>query len=271
MTVSSHTTGQLTPGGARTLGEAVALAGTGEGPKAIAAFVAEVVPNDVTAVFAWQAGSRPRHVFENYDAQRRKVATEVYMKGAYLLDPFYVASQDIVSDCVLRLRDVQTDNFRQSEYFRSYYVGTGLIDELSFYATKENRSFLAVSVGRYGGSPTFSLRDHKRACFLLPVIAALVRCQWLGEVVSEPEGEGGTVVGDARALSQVLAQPPFAALTARERDIVALLLRGHSSKSMAAAVAISVGTVKNHRKNIYRKLGVHSQSELFARFLGVIG
>ena len=271
MSDTSHTTRQLSSDGAAILGNAMSCAGTLEGPDAIAAFVGDVVPNNVTAVFAWQAGRRPRHMHENYDARRKQVANQIYMKGAYLLDPFFVASQDIGSDCVLRLRDVQTDKFRQSEYYRSYYVGTGLIDEISFYAKCENDAFLAVSIGRYRGAPKFSQRDYGRACFFLPVVAALVRRQWLGEVEGGPTGKHQTTNDAALPLPQFLELEPFAALTAREREIVALMLQGHSSRSIAEAVAISVGTVKNHRKNIYRKLAVHAQSELFARFLDVIG
>jgi DNA-binding CsgD family transcriptional regulator len=268
---TSHTTRQLSPDGTAILGKAISCAGTPEGPDAITAFVGEVVPNNVTAVFAWQAGRRPRHVHENYDARRKQVANQIYMKGAYLLDPFFVASQDIAADCVLRLRDVQADKFRQSEYYRSYYVSTGLIDEISFYAKCENDAFLAVSIGRYRGAPKFSQRDFGRACFFLPVVAALVRRQWLGEVEGDPAGRHQTTNDAVLPLPRLLEQQPFAVLTVREREIVALMLRGHSSKSIAGAVAISVGTVKNHRKNIYRKLAVHSQSELFARFLDVIG
>ena len=271
MSDTPHTTRQLSPDGAAILGHAMSCAGTPEGPDAIAAFVGNVVPNNVTAVFAWQAGRRPRHMHENYDARRKQVANQIYMKGAYLLDPFFVASQNIESDCVLRLRDVQTDKFRQSEYYRSYYVSTGLIDEIAFYAKCENDTFLAISIGRYRGAQKFSQRDYGRACFFLPVVAALVRRQWLDEVEGDSTGAHQTTHDAALPLPQLLEQEPFAVLTAREREIVALMLRGHSSKSIADAVAISVGTVKNHRKNIYRKLAVHSQSELFARFLDVIG
>jgi len=271
VTEPPHSAGPLGPDGMAALGEAILRAGTPDGSQAIAAFIGMAVPNDVTVVFAWQRGRRPRHVHENYDAPRKRQATEVYLKGAYLLDPFYVAGEALVSDCVLRLRDVQTDKFRQSEYYRSYYVGTGLIDEISFYAACPEGAVLAVSIGRYGGGSRFSRRDFGRARALLPVVAALIRRQWLGEVAHGAEGERTVAHEAVSPLLQLLAHPPFAVLTAREREIVALMLRGHSSKSMADAVAISVGTVKNHRKNIYRKLSVHSQSELFARFLDLIG
>ena len=72
-------------------------------------------------------------------------------------------------------------------------------------------------------------------------------------------------------LDDTLQQSGFAVLSAREREIVALILKGHSSKSIAWQLAIAVGTVKNHRKNIYRKLAITSQSALFARFLRGIG
>ncbi|MNI47737.1 Response regulator protein TodT [compost metagenome] len=56
-------------------------------------------------------------------------------------------------------------------------------------------------------------------------------------------------------------------LTGREQEIVQLLLRGHSSASVAEQLNISPGTVKIHRKNIYAKLGIGSQSELLGLFI----
>ena len=44
------------------------------------------------------------------------------------------------------------------------------------------------------------------------------------------------------------------------------MLSGFSSKSIAAKLDISVETVRAHRKHIYNKLNINSQSELFAIF-----
>ena len=57
------------------------------------------------------------------------------------------------------------------------------------------------------------------------------------------------------------------ALTDREREVVQLILRGHSSESIGFNLGISLGTVKTHRKNVYAKLAISSQSELLSRFL----
>lgn len=56
-------------------------------------------------------------------------------------------------------------------------------------------------------------------------------------------------------------------LTTREREITQLIVIGHSSKSISLNLDISVPTVKTHRRNIYRKLQISSQAELFSLFL----
>ena len=60
-------------------------------------------------------------------------------------------------------------------------------------------------------------------------------------------------------------------LTPREHEVAVHILKGHSSKSLAREINISPETVKIHRRNIYRKLEISSQSELFARFLNTLG
>lgn len=52
-------------------------------------------------------------------------------------------------------------------------------------------------------------------------------------------------------------------LTARERDLVAGLLKGQANKELAAAHGLSEQTVKNALSTVYAKLGVQSRTELF--------
>ncbi|WP_173154095.1 response regulator transcription factor [Phytohabitans suffuscus] len=46
-----------------------------------------------------------------------------------------------------------------------------------------------------------------------------------------------------------------AALTARQRDILLLLRSGHHAGEIASLLAISAGTVENHKRRVYAKLG----------------
>ncbi len=51
-------------------------------------------------------------------------------------------------------------------------------------------------------------------------------------------------------------------LTKRELEVVDLISAGYSNSDIAKALFISVYTVNDHTKNIYRKMGVHSRLEL---------
>ncbi len=55
-------------------------------------------------------------------------------------------------------------------------------------------------------------------------------------------------------------------LTSREKNILKLLVKGLSYKEIAGTSFISFETLNTHVKNIYRKLNVHSRSELAAKY-----
>jgi FixJ family two-component response regulator len=57
-------------------------------------------------------------------------------------------------------------------------------------------------------------------------------------------------------------------LTFREREVLDLALKGHSSKVIARELGISHRTVELHRSNLLEKLGVASITELLRRDLG---
>ena len=59
-------------------------------------------------------------------------------------------------------------------------------------------------------------------------------------------------------------------LTPREKEIVWLMLRGYPTSMIAKALAVSPGTVKNHRYRIYLKLDITTEREMFSLFLNDI-
>lgn len=56
----------------------------------------------------------------------------------------------------------------------------------------------------------------------------------------------------------------FAALTAREREILHLVRAGHTNARISAALGISENTVRNHIARLYEKLHVSNRSEAIA-------
>lgn len=51
-------------------------------------------------------------------------------------------------------------------------------------------------------------------------------------------------------------------LSNREIEIFNYLVKGNSIPEIAATLHISLFTVRDHRKNIYRKLNCHSEADL---------
>ena len=76
------------------------------------------------------------------------------------------------------------------------------------------------------------------------------------------------------AVPAAVEDPAFAALSAREREILALIAEGLGNAAIAERLSISDKTVRNHISNIFDKLGVwtRAQAIVFAhdhRFTGV--
>ncbi len=64
-----------------------------------------------------------------------------------------------------------------------------------------------------------------------------------------------------RGIAEPETPSPFMALTPRERDVLALLARGESNKRIAAALNLSIGTVKGYVSAIFEKLGVEDRTQ----------
>jgi DNA-binding NarL/FixJ family response regulator len=59
----------------------------------------------------------------------------------------------------------------------------------------------------------------------------------------------------------------FEPLTAREQEVLQLILTGKSNRSIADTLNISESTVKTHARNIFSKYNVSSRAELISLLL----
>ena len=83
--------------------------------------------------------------------------------------------------------------------------------------------------------------------------------------------EGGTVV-DPQVISQLLRRQrdPLSALTAREREVLALIAEGHSNTAIARRLVVSDAAVGKHVGNIFAKLRLPQTDDTNRRVLAVL-
>jgi DNA-binding NarL/FixJ family response regulator len=65
-----------------------------------------------------------------------------------------------------------------------------------------------------------------------------------------------------------ISTAPLELLTAREREIAALVARGERNKQIGLYLRISEATVKNHLANIFAKLGIQERTSLALWYVG---
>ena len=76
-------------------------------------------------------------------------------------------------------------------------------------------------------------------------------------------------VGDGAALRRGARNPLQDPLSGRELEVLNLLASGRTNSEVARDLFLSVGTVKSHTNNIYRKLGARNRAGALARARGL--
>jgi DNA-binding CsgD family transcriptional regulator len=237
--------------------------------------VSSLVSPDHIVVFAYRGKERPIDLYNTFDPDEHVVFVALYQAGPFLLDPFYhTARQRRLG--VYRMRELAPDRFFSSEYHRTYYVQTGLAEEVGFFIALDDDIAVVISLMRRKKTGAFSSQDFNLLKKLEPLIAGLVRHYWadLGQRFDKQ-----LLTQGKRRKRRGLVEPHPAGdapwrelrLTTREAEIVDLVLQGHSSESIGLKLDISTGTVKVHRRNVYRKLGISSQTQLLSTYLKNFG
>ena len=104
------------------------------------------------------------------------------------------------------------------------------------------------------GKPMAQLLYEAIACGIAPEYAGRLLTQF-------PTEEQVITLTPPHPLTHTLIEP----LSKRELEVMQLIASGASNAEIAQELYIAVGTVKNHVKNIYSKLGVHSRTQAIAR------
>jgi DNA-binding CsgD family transcriptional regulator len=230
-------------------------------PATLADGLREIAPYEFTVIFGYVGSAMPLALFDDFPEDRRRLHVEEYQAGPYLLDPFYLASRDPFEPGLWRLRDIAPDRFYQGEYYRNYYAQTGLAEEVGYLVAVNERLRLVISLMRR--EKRFTTMEIRALEAIWPIVEAAAKKHWQGVDLDEPSH---APLIEAR-IEEAFRSIGQGVLTPREREVVELTLRGHSAEAIGRLLGISPGTVRIHRRNIYAKLRISSQGELFSAFI----
>ena len=157
----------------------------------------------------------------------------------------------------IRMPPTHTDEgLRAALELRRDFPGTGVLVFSQYIETR----YAARLLGRTAAGVGYLLKD--RVADVVEFVEALTRV-----------AAGGTAL-DPEVVSQLLRASRhadgLATLTAREREVLALMAEGRSNTGIGRILWIAEGTVEKHVRNIFQKLQLPDAPDDHRRVLAVI-
>lgn len=231
--------------------------------RSLVAVVNLAVENNGTCLMSFHKKAPPEILHHSMNDEIARHYLDRYLAGPYLLDPLYQLAIRTRQATACRFRDTIPDRFHSSEYYRQYCERTHLRDEMDFLLNTSDDSTLVLVVGRF--HKRYVKAELQRMRAIEAVIFASMRSIW--ERWDNSSRRVKRKHDLHRRLTKCFDDFGDSQLTERERQITQLLLRGHSAKSVARELRIAPGTVMVHKRNLFAKLGITSQYELFSLFI----
>lgn len=238
----------------------------------LAAFLRDEVHFDSWVAMIFHPEKSPTVLYEGDSDLEEDLLFDEYIRVFYALDPFYVFSMRGIMPGLYRLDEVAPEYFRQTEYFRSYFARNVVSDELQFLYPLSHGDVVSLSLGT---ERRFNEDEVGKLCIYSPWILvmlerAVILCQPPASSEKTPEKDNAPgeqakkIANGIGELESRLRSNGVWHLTEREIRTALLILSGYSTKNIARLMGISPDTVKVHRRNLYRKLGVSTQAGVFA-------
>lgn len=252
-----------------TVAELIAAVGTEQLGASLCSLVSEDVHFDMSCAYLFRFDQPAVLLHDGYAGMVPAATMEAYVCGGYLLDPYYVACMNQHPAGVWRMSDLAPDCFFASGFAISRDLHPCVssshgsqIEELGFIIPLQAGNAIVFSLMRAQENGAFSAGEINRLQALAPLVNSTFVAHW------RMRAEEVVASGDAgRQLENAFVDILQGQLTDAQRYIAKLVLQGHSNASIAHALGISEGTVKVHKHNIYQRLEISSNSDLFRLFI----
>lgn len=230
-------------------------------PDQLVALLKALVRIDDATILIYPGNNLPQLAHAEEPAATGSSTLNKFLRGAFLLDPYYQAARDGKFG-VFQLQELAPAGFRDGEYYRSWYRNCGYQDEVGYLIATADGGFINIALGKIGAGACFSAAEVATLREIQPAVEALCQRHWDAPVVGAESS-----MHLRTQLHNALENFGSSVLTEREAQVINLVLHGHSTRTLAEQLSISMETVKLHRKHAYAKLQISSQAELFYLFI----
>lgn len=244
----------------------------GEYPDRLIQSLQELAPFEIYSAMIFMPSRDPILLHSNLDAFVPARVIENFLTGTYLLDAVYTACCAAVEPGLYRLSDLAPDNYFSSDFYNSADFhpcvsdqAGSLAEEIVYMARPTEGLYVVLSLMRTKSVLPFSAEEFGDLKLVAPVVLETMSHHWQAAVGKALEADAAHSA-PISTLDKAFATFANDKLSPREQTIVSLLLRGHSTLSVAHNLDIAEGTAKVHRRNIYDKLGISSQAQMFLMF-----
>ena len=251
----------------RDISRAIAALGTEQFFPTLIEAVNGQVKIDYPQIWLYHKDLPPRILYHSIPKHAVAAQVDNYLEGPYREDPFYQTSMHQPRSKIYRLSRVAMGKLHDSDYYRNYYSATGTCDEAVYLAKLQAGNVINLSMMRLVERGPFTDQEYESLYLLAEPVSELLKSH------TEHSDFAATNLIQPGIDHQIdLAFRTFGAslLSPREKDVLELMLRGYGTDISAERLDIAVETVRRHRKSIYRKLDVSSQTDLFSLFLNAM-
>lgn len=158
---------------------------------------------------------------------------------------------------IVRLR---REEIADTAYREQLWDRFGLVDRLSALALIDGH-WSAFNLYRDRAGGPFEARELARFAALAPLLLALLGRHLAALQPAAQEGPATRLTPEA---AEAMLRRLPARLSAREREVCALTLAGHTREGIGLALGIAPSSVATLRRRAYAKLAIHGAGELFA-------
>lgn len=260
------------------IAESIEQINSGACPLHLVNAIGTLVKFDMAMSVVYSRRAKPFYVCDTFQTEKAKRGLSNYINSTYVLNPTYTAYCNGLKSGVYRLREQSSGDRVNSYHYQTLKINRILGEELEYitegWPHNMEEIFIAISLPADEMAEISLLRARSKVGFVdteitlleshLPLIEAVYRQYWI-------KARCYASIDNSEPPIDYLLKTVFEdRLSCRESQVAVLALKGRSGQDIADELGISITTVKTHRKNLYLKLGITTQTEMFSLALNAL-